>query len=265
VASLVGYAVALFMVPRLSGLREAEIDAPAVAFLRHGLGLQRFYAMGPIQPSYGAYFGIASLNSLYLPVPKIWSDHIAAALDATAMPFVFSGTFPPNSDHVAQFVEHLPAYAALAVRYVVVPSGDIALPRLASLGAQPLRPVYEDTVMRIFELTTAAPYFEAVGAACRVAPESRERVATECERPARLIRRELFFDGWRATVNGSRVDIEPEGIVQVIAVPAGSATIEFRYAPPHAAASAGLGLIGGVILIAGSLRRGRRTAQPPGG
>ena len=58
---------------------------------------------------------------------------------------------------------------------------------------------------------TAAPYFEAEGGACRVAPESRERVVTECERPARLIRRELFFDGWRATVNGQPRGHQPGG------------------------------------------------------
>jgi len=261
-AAVVGYSFALFMVPRLAGLRAAKLDEPAIAFLRDGLGLQRYYAMGPIVPNFGAYFGIASLNSLYVPNPQIWSDHIEAALDRAQAPFFFyfTGMFPTPSANIAQFVEHLPAYAALAVRYAVVPAGDDTLLRLASSGAQPLRLAYEDALMRIFEVENAAPYFEAAGGACRVSPQSRERVVTECERPTRLIRRELFFDGWRATVNGKRVDIEREGIVQAVAVPRGTVTVSFRYLPPYLAASAALGLLGLVILSAGAFwqtRHGR--------
>jgi hypothetical protein len=253
-ASVVGYALCLFMVPRFSGLREARIDERAIGFLRGGLGFQRFYAMGPIMPNYGAYFGIASLNSLYVPEPQIWADHIATALDSKyPVVFVFSGTWPPQSDRVIQFLAHLQAFAALSVRYVVVSVSDDTLPRLASAGAQPLRLAYEDGLLRIFEVTTASPYFEAISGACRVTPQSRERVVTECAQPTRLIRRELFFDGWRATVNGKRAEIDQEGIVQAVDLPAGSATVAFRYAPPYAGVSAGLALVGILILVGGDL------------
>jgi hypothetical protein len=117
--------------------------------------------------------------------------------------------------------------------------------------------------MRIYEIEAAAPYFEAGGTACGVAAESRERVVAECERPARLISRELFFDGWHATVNRKRVDIEQEGIAPVVAVPAGCATISFRYLPSYVAGSACLALLGVVIVVVGSLRtmRARNAAH----
>jgi hypothetical protein len=253
--SLAGYALLLFTIARLSGLRAADIDKPAVAFLRAELGLQRFYAMGPLRPNYGAFFGIASLNSIYIPNPQIWSDYIAGTLDTKSppSPFPFTGTWPPQSERITQFEQHLPAFAALGVRYVVVPADAPAFgdPRL------PLRMAYEDGLMRIFEIETAAPYFEAVDGECRVSQQSRELVITECKRPARLIRRELFFDGWRATLNGRSVDIRQEGIVQAVEVPAGRVTIAFRYAPPYATLSACLALLSVCILVVGSVRTTR--------
>jgi hypothetical protein len=244
-AALAGYPLALFMVPQLAGFREAKIDEGAIEFLRQGLGLQRFYAVGTITPHYGAYFDIASLNSLYLPNPQTWSDEVATALDSTTSPYfyLFTGRYPTFSDNIAQLVQHLPAYAALSVRYAVVPPGTNL----------PLKLAYEDGLMRIFEVETAAPYFEAHGDACRVDSKSRELVVTECDRPSRLIRRELFFDGWHATVNGKSVDIGQEGIVQAVEVPAGPATVTFRYIPPHAGVSAGLALVGILVLIGGGL------------
>src|ERR1700722_8499478 len=118
--------------------------------------------------------------------------------------------------------------------------------------------VYADRLMTIYELPGAAPYFETVGGPCRVAPVSRETVTTDCAAPARLLRRELFFDGWRATIDGRPAPILPaDPVVQAIEVPAGVARIEFRYSPPYAVAIGILFAAGLLLVAAGTVcRRG---------
>jgi len=52
--------------------------------------------------------------------------------------------------------------------------------------------------------------------------------------PATLLRRELHFPGWTASMNGNDSDIsEHRGLFQAIALPSGKSDTRFRYAPPH--------------------------------
>ena len=95
-------------------------------------------------------------------------------------------------------------------------------------------PVYQDNLMSIYELPAPKSYFETVGGSCTVQIVAREAVNTTCEGPASLIRRELFFPGWRATVNGTDTAITiHDNLFQQIAIPAGPATISFDFRPPH--------------------------------
>ena len=104
--------------------------------------------------------------------------------------------------------------------------------------------------MTIYETADAAPYFETIGGRCRVMPISRQAVTTECDAPARLVRRELFFEGWRASINGERVPVLPAPpIVQAVDIPAGVARIAFDYRPPYAAAI-GVAFLAGLLLLA---------------
>lgn len=59
---LMADAALLFGLPTLSNPAIGVVDVPAIHFLQHHLGHERFYTLGPIQPNYGAYFGIASIN-----------------------------------------------------------------------------------------------------------------------------------------------------------------------------------------------------------
>lgn len=96
------------------------------------------------------------------------------------------------------------------------------------------KPVYSDQVMSIYELNQPKPYFEASGQTCRLTVEDRERVATDCSAPSTLLRRELFFPGWTARINGSPAPIaEHKDLFQSIALPAGKSSVVFRYEPPH--------------------------------
>ena len=120
--------IALFSVPRLSGRRDAVLDTGSIAFLRSNLGNQRFYTLGPVAPNYSAYFGVASLNSNYLPTPRNWAEHIRVSLDGYTDPNNFTGTFQwPGlsiTDHYAEFRDRADAYRALAVRFVLVRAGE---------------------------------------------------------------------------------------------------------------------------------------------
>lgn len=94
--------------------------------------------------------------------------------------------------------------------------------------------VYADRIMAIYELDRPARYFEAPGSGCRILAHGRERVTADCSAPSILLRRELFFPGWTATINGSPTSItEHSKLFQAIALPKGKSDIVFRYQPPH--------------------------------
>jgi len=59
-------------------------------------------------------------------------------------------------------------------------------------------------------------------------------VRVECDQPATLVRRELYFPGWTATVNGAPAAITArDEIFQAVQLPKGTSEVRFRYAPPH--------------------------------
>jgi hypothetical protein len=94
--------------------------------------------------------------------------------------------------------------------------------------------VYADQVMNVYELNQPKPYFEELGQACRMMAEGRERVTADCSAPSTLLRRELFFPGWTAKIDGSPAPIaEYKDLFQSIALPVGKSTVVFRYEPPH--------------------------------
>ncbi len=129
---------------------------------------------------------------------------------------------------------------------------------LAYAAAQPRpRLAYHDKVMDIYELPSPAAYFEARGAPCELTPMGRQEVRALCQGPATLVRRELFFPGWRAEVNGTDVTISAvDQIFQGVALPAGPDEVRFAYAPPYIAL-AYLAFGGGALgLLASLIMRG---------
>uniref|UniRef100_E1TAA5 YfhO family protein n=1 Tax=Burkholderia sp. (strain CCGE1003) TaxID=640512 RepID=E1TAA5_BURSG len=94
--------------------------------------------------------------------------------------------------------------------------------------------VYADQVMDIYELGQPKPYFEELDQACQITSQDRAHVTTDCSVPSTLLRRELFFPGWTAKVNGSVTPIsEHKGLFQTIDLPAGKSSIVLSYEPPH--------------------------------
>lgn len=171
-----------------------------------------------------------------------------------------------NSMFVIPLDRDLPVDARSAVRYrftysggneplvlwmSATPNPDMAQQLAGPTGAQPGRglqvrlqlkddsaplakQVYADRIMSIYELGQPKPYFEELGGPCRLAARDREHVNADCLSPATLLRRELFFPGWTAQVNGSAASItEHRGLFQAVALPVGKSTTTFRYEPPR--------------------------------
>ena len=205
---LVFDATLMFTLPTLSNRLYGEIDTPAIEFLQHNLGLQRFYTLGPIAPNYGAYFGIASINHNYLPVPRLWTDWVAAHLDSAADPINFTGAFrsdPRRPSESEELRRNLAAYEEVGVKFVVAPAGEdpFAADRASATQASaPPRQVYSDELMAIYELPAPRPYFETFGGPCEIAPRSRSRVLADCAGPATLMRREISSPAGRRRSTG---------------------------------------------------------------
>ncbi|WP_419728435.1 hypothetical protein [Lichenicola sp.] len=382
-------AIGLFALPVFSGVRHARADLGPVAFLRHELGLHRFYSMSLLQPNYGAYFRIASLNWNAVPVPlaliarigrdldpgmdmtglfgsrlqrlgmdvpspaTVQSttataigrlealgvsdllvphgfDPLAEEISAPAMPgtlapqAVQAGTvievaMPPGltgnarieqagvdlgtyaghpagrleisvcvaarcstgAADLAQAVDNHPLWMPLddpletragdQVHYrlrVASLAGGLAVWNdtladgehapfvlLHTVSHEPtLARVYADPTIDILRLPDPAPYFATTEGSCVLQPESRMRLAATCAAPARLIRRELVFPGWSATVNDRHLTPDAyEATFQSIPLPAGRSDIRFGYAPPHVAWAWGAMLLGLLLLGGGIL------------
>lgn len=96
------------------------------------------------------------------------------------------------------------------------------------------RQVYGDGLMSIYQLPAPKPYFEALGGSCMLLPQSRTSVVADCAKASVLVRRELFFPGWQARIDGQPTPIaERDGLFQSINLPAGRSAIAYHYAPLH--------------------------------
>ena len=149
-----GSSLLLFGLPLLSGARSQKLDLGPIAFLRDRLGLSRFTSLWVLQANYGAYFGIASVNHIYLPVPQSWVDYLHAHLSRTMEGVTFFGEtltqVGPGDDAFADAIaprvlasDALRTYETLGVRYVLARSGtdpftDSFGPPLSHAGEQPL-------------------------------------------------------------------------------------------------------------------------------
>jgi hypothetical protein len=257
-ACVVIEAACLFAAPMLTAPRSQTLDLSAVDFLRAHLGLQRFYALGPLRPNYGAFWQVAQINHDYLPAPIGWLAHIRTQLDPLAHPVWFRGDEPPPA-HVSALRDNLAAYEALGVRYVLARPGIAALP--PENGA---KIVHDGPAATVWELPSPAPYFEVVaGGPCSLVPSGRDHVHADCAAPATLLRREYAYPGWSARVNGAFAELVPhDDLFASIALHAGVSDVAFRYAPPWiglafgAAAAASLGLIVGAWGLLRSASRG---------
>jgi hypothetical protein len=254
-------ALALFAAPELSAPRAVQVDSAPAAYLIRHLGEGRFFTLGPLQPNYGAYYGVASANINDLPIPTAYADFIRARLDRYVEPTVFVGNtgggrnpFAPSP--AQELLRNLAGYRAAGVSYILSPAGQ----RLgADAGA--LRLVDRTPTTDIYRLSGAAPYFSAAG--CEVRSRDRQSATVTCRSRSTLVRLETDLPGWSATVDGGNAPIhEVDGLFQSVTVPAGTHAVRFGYAPP-AIGWGGLAFLAGVIALAtAAVRRGRGRRRP---
>jgi hypothetical protein len=134
----------------------------------------------------------------------------------------------------------------------------------ASAGGPRL--VHTGPAAQIWELPNPVPYFTVTGGPCRLDAGSRLALGAVCEAPALLTRRELFYPGWTARVNGAVTEIaRTDGLFQAIGLPQGASAVRFAYAPPFIAVAYALFALAFAVVAIGPLRRGlglSRQAAP---
>jgi hypothetical protein len=230
-AVLVIDALALFVAPEASAPRTVAVDPEPAAFLAQHLGNQRFFTLGPIQPNYGSYYALSSLNVNDVPIPSNFARYVHRRLDSYVDPTLFVGTFgggrPVFAPTPTQELErNLAGYRAAGVSYVLTARGQY-LPQSPSKFTL----VKTTPSALIYHLAGAAPFFTAPGCATRA--HGTGSVSTTCSAPTKLTRRETYMPGWSASVDGSAAHItRVDGDFQAVTVSAGTHRVNFSYSPP---------------------------------
>ena len=136
-----------------------------------------------MQPNYGTYYGVSSLNINDIPIPASFSTYIHAHLDPYVNTTVFVGNnggarspFVPSAQQ--ELAANLAGYRAAGVAYVLAPAGQ-QLPQ--SPGTLTL--VARTPTTSIYHLAGAAPYFSAAGCTTHTAGLSSATVT--CVAPPR--------------------------------------------------------------------------------
>lgn len=94
--------------------------------------------------------------------------------------------------------------------------------------------VYGGQDMNIYELANPKPYFEIQAGQCDLTSLSRREADVNCQGPAKLTRREAFYPGWMASVNGVDSPVGMTGeIFQSVSLVSGKQKVVFRFRPSH--------------------------------
>jgi hypothetical protein len=227
-------ALVLFAVPEASAPRRVQVDLVPLTFLQRHLGLARFFTLGPLQPNYGSYFGIASLNVNDIPIPTAFRTYVHERLDQVVDPKVFVGDLgggrsPRAPSPEDELQRNLAGYRAAGVKYVLSPAGRVLPERPATF-----RLVLRTPSTWIYRLSGSASYFSSSERGCAVLARTRTSVRLSCPRQALLIRRETHLPGWSARIDGRRARIHSvDGLFQGVTVPEGSHQVTFSYSPPY--------------------------------
>lgn len=247
---------ALYVVPQLSTDTNNGLDTSSVVYLKNNLGNNRFYTLGPIEPNYGSYFGISSINNNDLPVPNNWSNYIKNKLNTNTDPILFTGTYmldPKGPTPKQELLRNIENYKILGTKYIVT-SKDIPFTE-NEINIYNLKLVHVDKVARIYETPGYSDYFVANNKKCLVNIRSKTEVTTNCPNDTVLIRKELFMNGWSTNL-GAVKSYGDYGIFQAIHVPAGVTTIKYNYSPPYiyfayVLFATGLSVVVGSLIIRG--------------
>jgi hypothetical protein len=248
-------AAVLFAAPSLSAPQPAPSDMALVHFLQGHIGLSRFATLGPLQPNFGSFFGLAEINVNDLPVPKDFTTFIQRSLDGNTDPLIFTGTTetdPTGPGPAQELTDHLAAYEAAGVAFVVTPASgtDVTGSPWPPAGLTPApRRVYADSVADVWRLPAPTPFFSTTGAPCGIRSAGSTSVTVTCSGPAVLRRLELPMPGWQAEVGSSNVPIRSSGPFQSVAVGSGTTRVVFSFTPPYGNAALVAALVGMATIV----------------
>ena len=275
----------------LSAPKPSALALGSVNWLQAHLGTSRFMTLGPIQPNYGSYFGVAEVNINDLPFPQAWSNYVERKLDTNAIPGSFTGVDrrnPARPTPAQELTANIRHYEEIGVGYVVEASTglDIQGQPFPTSGSPPWpagpRLVYRDSFAEIWQLPSVMPVFtlrhegQATGTrtatGCSVTGVGWDEATVTCPSRSTLVRRVQFVSGWTATFNGTSRPVRedrsgPAGLFQAVSVPPGTTTLRFTYLPPHENAAVVAATLALVILVASYLTQQlhrRRTSQETG-
>ncbi len=224
----------MFIIPQLSAPRSAKIDTTPVTFLRSHVSTYRMFTLGPLQPNYNSYYGIPSIDTDNLPLPKNWTNYISSSLDPNANVTSFAGVDPATPGKLTPtgyFLTNVKAYENVGVKYVFV-SPSVFTP--SDIQNAALKLVFSSQSGEIYQLPNPKPYFEVTNGNCLITPRSKSEIYVNCTKPSQLIRREVYMPGWAVKANGKSLAITQNGpLFQSVDLPIGKYTLYFNYLPPH--------------------------------
>ncbi|HEX4774497.1 MAG TPA: YfhO family protein [Candidatus Saccharimonadales bacterium] len=234
-AIIVADVMLMFIFPQLSAPSRTQVDTAPVSFLQTHLESYRMFSLGPIQPNYGSYYGIASIDTNNLPLSKNWTNYMTKYLDPAANPAAFSGVDPPSPGSLSPkdvFLKNLSSYEYVGVKYLVTFPSTLTPSEIQTVG---LKSVFTSAAATIYQLPSPQPYFAVTGGACNiVSSDGKARVTLECSRSGQLLRRELYSPGWSVKSGSLPLSVKKNGsLFQAVEVPSGSHTLDFNYLPPH--------------------------------
>ena len=118
-----------FCVPYVSLAHDRPLDLAPASFLRSHLGFGRFASANVAQANIGSYLGLASINSIGLPVPANWVAFLHRRIDPTMDGVTFwgdtlrGGVVEDPLDPPVPLARVRATLAGLGTRFVLLPHG----------------------------------------------------------------------------------------------------------------------------------------------
>ncbi|HEV3213580.1 MAG TPA: hypothetical protein VGZ03_09320 [Acidimicrobiales bacterium] len=237
-AVVVAEAAILFAIPLAAWPTSTVLDTAAVHVLSTQVGSARFFSLGAPLANFGSQIGVRQLDSVGLPVPRGFIRY-AHALDPHANVTHFTGdrrAVPGAYTAAQELLRHLALYEQLGVTDVVAPTSAHLF--TARPGAQL---AYQDDAVQIWRLTATVPLVRAPG--CGLRATSPDAFVATCPRPSTLLRTELSFPGWSASVNGAAVAVVDHGGLQAVALPKGRSVVVLTFLPPYVPVATAAGVL----------------------
>ena len=241
---------AAFALPIATGTLDAQQDLAPIKFLAAQPGFTRSFGFDSrLLPNYGAYFEVPTLQSFSQPVPLEWAAYARRLGANVGSDTIF---FDPKQ-MTAEFIAHRTLFEQSGVEFVTVDARDDPL---APTHDPSLKIAFEDPATRIYRLPNPAPYFQVLHGTCTLHPQSRTDLDATCDTSATLLRREYYYPGWHATVNGHKHGAERAAeVFQSVDLPAGHSSIHWYYAPNYANAIALLFALGVLGFVKAATRK----------